>query len=149
MRKVQRESQLDRAVDATVRRCFLFVRYLDTLAKKLGMTCHQAQILLFLRTNSPVDMSRIARAFGLTKPAITSLVDALIKKKLALRDRDTIDRRVISVRISKKGKAQCTLFRGEIHALLRKASHGLEEEEIKGFLKMAERLVSGQSQFGK
>jgi DNA-binding MarR family transcriptional regulator len=64
----------------------------------------QIQILMFVQKQDEVQMKDLASNFTITLPTATSLVDNLIKLGLVLRTRGAEDRRVVTIKLSAKGK---------------------------------------------
>jgi len=60
-------------------------------------------ILLQLRDKQTLSMTGVSRKLGIPKPNVTALVDKLIEKKLTERIHDTQDRRIVMIRLTKKG----------------------------------------------
>ena len=68
------------------------------------VSASQRIVLKALSTQGKAQVSEVAGALGVTLSAATGLVDRLVKAKLATRERDTADRRVVWVRITEDGR---------------------------------------------
>ena len=68
------------------------------------LTVAQLRVMLILRTEGPVRMSRVASNIGTALSTATGIVDNLIKKNLVLRDIDSNDRRVVICKLSPEGE---------------------------------------------
>jgi DNA-binding MarR family transcriptional regulator len=69
-----------------------------------NLTVLQVHTLVFIKRNQPVPMHIIAEDFRITKPTATSLIDVLLKSDFVERLDDKDDRRIIRVKLSKKGE---------------------------------------------
>ena len=61
-------------------------------------------ILDLLLEKGPCRMTELAKALGLTGPAITAIADKMLRLKLVKRERSSEDRRVVKVSILEKGE---------------------------------------------
>ena len=61
-------------------------------------------ILDLLLEKEPCRMTELAKALGLTMPAVTAIADKMVRLKLVKRERSSEDRRVVKVSILEKGE---------------------------------------------
>ncbi|WP_067676173.1 MarR family winged helix-turn-helix transcriptional regulator [Nocardia miyunensis] len=85
------------------------------IARRLGLTMQQAELLCQLRGHPP-SFGELASALGCDKTNVTGLVDRLERRGLLARRTDPADRRVTRVVITDQGQA----MRSEIRAALEK-----------------------------
>lgn len=112
------------------------------------VTLPQLMILDFLHANSPVKMTDVARFLGITTAAVTGMVDRLVKAGYVLRSHDLGDRRIVLIRITKKG----ALLVGNIHnsrremiiSLFSKVSQADREEYLRILMKVREAISGNQ-----
>lgn len=71
--------------------------------RHFGMTMTQASVLMLLMHDGRKTMSEIAAALGVSKSAVTQLLEGLIEKDFVMRTQDEDDRRVAYVELSRKG----------------------------------------------
>lgn len=71
-----------------------------------GMDVAQFKILHNLSLHGEKPISGIGRRLCISKPYMTTLIDAMVKEGLVERQPDPSDRRVIQVAITKKGRAR-------------------------------------------
>ena len=69
----------------------------------MGLTPPQIHALMWVGHDGPLTMGQLARRLGVSEKTITGLVDRLERGALCQRERDDKDRRVVRVRISRKG----------------------------------------------
>jgi DNA-binding MarR family transcriptional regulator len=75
------------------------------------LTLSQARTIWLLNEIESLTMSELAGRSGVSRPAATSNADALQKLGLIARFADPGDRRVVRIRLSKKGKNWCAEHR--------------------------------------
>ncbi len=68
------------------------------------ITIPQLLILDLLNKKGDMIMSQLAKSMNVTMPAMTGIVDRLVRDGCALRLRDPKDRRIILIHLTKKGK---------------------------------------------
>lgn len=74
--------------------------------KPANLTVTRFRALLFLRRNPEAGTSLLAEHLGISAPAVSRLVDALVKDSLVERRDPEEDRRRISLLVSEKGLAE-------------------------------------------
>lgn len=99
---------------------------------ELGLNRNHARILHSIGVGGEQTMSDLARTIKLSDSSATILVDHLVKRKLAIRNRSEKDRRVVRVAITGIGKkvldAHTRAFVTFAHNIL--ATLGAEEREV-------------------
>ena len=68
------------------------------------MTWAQKKILVFLDESGPQKMSTVARQICVAMSAATAIVDKMVRADMVVREADPLDRRVIRIALSDKGK---------------------------------------------
>lgn len=74
-------------------------------ASELDLTYAQSQVLFRLAEHPGSHMGDVAKAFGVTLPAVTHIVDRLEEKGLVVRGDHPADRRVYVLDLTRAGKA--------------------------------------------
>lgn len=100
------------AVGSTTFRQLLWQR-----ASELDLTFAQSQVLFYVAEHPGCPMGDVAKAFGVTLPAITHIVDRLEQKGLAGRHHAPGDRRVYALELTPQGRA----LADELHTLRTRA----------------------------
>lgn len=72
---------------------------------ELDLTFAQSQVLFYVNDHPGCPMGDVAKAFGVTLPAITHIVDRLEQKSLATRGAMPGDRRVTALELTATGRA--------------------------------------------
>jgi len=96
----QRLVDLLNALGSTTFRQLLWQR-----ASELDLTFAQSQVLFYVRDHPRCPMGDVAKAFGVTLPAITHIVDRLEEKGFAARGTTPGDRRVYALALTAAGQA--------------------------------------------
>lgn len=100
----------------------------------------QRIVLRALANNGPCQVSEVANHLGVTLSAATGLVDRLVKAKLATRDRDQNDRRVVWVKITPDGEAAVQAAEKRRRAALSHLVRNLSEEDVSKLCDILERM---------
>jgi DNA-binding MarR family transcriptional regulator len=82
----------------------------------------KVHILRLLGTRGSQTSSQIARFLGVSKPAVTQLVDSMVRRKLVVRKTAKHDRREVDLQLTAKGKATFEAVRSEQRQVLKRAS---------------------------
>src|SRR5437870_4039695 len=83
----------------------IFRQLLWQKASDLDLTYAQSQVLFRLAEHPGSHMGEVAKAFGVTLPAVTHIVDRLEEKGLVVRGDHPADRRVYVLDLTRAGKA--------------------------------------------
>jgi DNA-binding MarR family transcriptional regulator len=113
-----------------------FSRMYGQMLDRIDLTLSQYTLLYQLMLLGTVSMTEISHHLGITKPAVTNLVDRLEEKKCLKRVPSAEDRRVIQLEILPKGKKIITEIQGRSLDLLLKAYDqftGKEHQAISRF----------------
>ncbi len=100
----------------------------------------QRIVLRALLSSGPCPVSEVANHLGVTLSAATGLVDRLVKSKLATRDRDQADRRVVWVKITADGEAAVQAAEARRRAAIRKLVRDLTGSDLSQLCDILERL---------
>lgn len=101
---------LSRAVDYVIE-----TRAVKEAAKE-HLSSSKVQILRLLGLRGGQTCVGVARILGVTKPAVSQIIDSMVRAKLVVRQTSVSDRREVNLRLSKKGR---DLF----HAIRRQQRH--------------------------
>jgi DNA-binding MarR family transcriptional regulator len=116
--EAQRLLDLLNALGSTTFRQLLWQR-----ASELDLTYAQSQVLFHVADNAGCHMGDVAKAFGVTLPAVTHIVDRLEEKQFLARASDPADRRVYVLELTRTGRA------------LVQELHGLQMRGVEGVLR--------------
>lgn len=90
-----------------------------------------------------VTMSNLAQGMSVPMSTATGIVDRLVKKELLKRDRSEEDRRVVTVSLTKNGKALVEDLKKHFHNYLDRVRDLLSEEEFKTGLQLVRKIILG------
>ncbi|HYE89666.1 MAG TPA: MarR family transcriptional regulator [Terriglobales bacterium] len=88
---------------------------------ELDLTFAQSQVLFYVSDHPGCPMGEVAKAFGVTLPAVTHIVDRLEQKGLATRGAMPGDRRVAALELTAAGRALAL----ELHATRTRAMEAI------------------------
>jgi DNA-binding MarR family transcriptional regulator len=129
--EAQRLLDLLNALGSTTFRQLLWQR-----ASELDLTYAQSQVLFYVGDHPECHMGDVAKAFGVTLPAVTHIVDRLEQKQFLLRGDHPGDRRVYLLELTRQGKALVqelhTMQKRGVEAVLARMSAEDRTKVIKG-----------------
>ena len=116
--EAQRLLDLLNALGTTTFRQLLWQR-----ASELDLTYAQSQVLFYVADHAGCHMGDVGKAFGVTLPAVTHIVDRLEEKAFLRRADDPVDRRAYVLELTRVGRA------------LVQELHGLQMRGVEGVLR--------------
>ncbi|MCR1934919.1 MarR family transcriptional regulator [Clostridium tepidum] len=88
----------------------------------------------------PRTMSQVAMDLGITVGTLTTAVNNLVKKEYVERKRSEEDRRIVQIKLTKKGKLAYRIHEKFHSDMIRVTIEGLTEEEEKILIKSLDKL---------
>ena len=129
--EAQRLLDLLNALGSTTFRQLLWQR-----ASELDLTYAQSQVLFHVADHPGCHMGDVAKAFGVTLPAVTHIVDRLEEKQFLQRTDDPADRRVYLLELTRTGRTLVEELHGlqmrGVEAVLRRMRADDRQRVIKG-----------------
>jgi len=129
--EAQRLLDLLNALGSTTFRQLLWQR-----ASELDLTYAQSQVLFHVADHPGCHMGDVAKAFGVTLPAVTHIVDRLEEKQFLERADDPADRRVHVLELTRAGRALVDELHGlqmrGVEGVLRRMAADDRQRVIKG-----------------
>jgi len=92
-------------------------------------------LLMLLRFNGPLTMSRLAEMLDVSVASATGIVDRMEKKGVIERRRSDEDRRVVQVYVTEKGEQVFTQMQAERQANMMKMISKITDSDLKALLK--------------
>lgn len=114
--EAQRLLDLLNALGTTTFRQLLWQR-----ASELDLTYAQSQVLFYAADHAGCHMGDVGKAFGVTLPAVTHIVDRLEEKDFLRRADDPVDRRAYVLELTRAGRALVA----ELHGLQMRGVEGV------------------------
>ena len=81
-----------------------FIRAEMRSKRARGVSVPQFRSMAFLRTNEGASLSQVAEHVGLSMPAMSRLIDGLVRRGLLARDSSESDRRKVTLRLTARGQ---------------------------------------------
>jgi DNA-binding MarR family transcriptional regulator len=142
--QAQRLLDLLNALGSTTFRQLLWQR-----ASELDLTFAQSQVLFYVADHPACPMGEVAKAFGVTLPAITHIVDRLEEKRFMARAHHPADRRVYVLELTRAGQALVE----ELHGIQMRALDGVltrmsaedRERAVRGIEALVEAAVEASA----
>lgn len=142
--EAQRLLDLLNALGSTTFRQLLWQR-----ASELDLTYAQSQVLFHVADHPGCHMGDVAKAFGVTLPAVTHIVDRLEEKQFLERADDPADRRVYILELTRAGRALVD----ELHGLQMRGVEGvlrrMTAEDRQRVIRGLEALVDAAAEAAK
>jgi DNA-binding MarR family transcriptional regulator len=142
--EAQRLLDLLNALGSTTFRQLLWQR-----ASALDLTYAQSQVLFYVGDHPGCHMGDVAKAFRVTLPAVTHIIDRLEEKQFVVRGDDPADRRVYVLELTRAGKALVQ----ELHAMqtrgLEAVLQRMSAEDRRGVLRGLEALVDAAAEVAR
>jgi len=129
--EAQRLLDLLNALGSTTFRQLLWQR-----ASELDLTYAQSQVLFHIADRAGCHMGDVAKAFGVTLPAVTHIIDRLEEKQFVIRGDHPADRRMYVLELT----AQGTALVQELHTM---QMRGVEDVLARMSSEDRERVIKG------
>ncbi len=85
---------------------------------KPELSVPQFRVLAYLNRRTGASLSEVAEHIGLTRPAMSVLIDGLVHRKLVSRQTDAADRRRLTLAVTRRGEELYTAAREHTQARL-------------------------------
>jgi DNA-binding MarR family transcriptional regulator len=142
--EAQRLLDLLNALGSTTFRQLLWQR-----ASELDLTYAQSQVLYYVGDHPECHMGDVAKAFGVTLPAVTHIVDRLEQKQFLLRGDHPADRRVYILELTRQGKALVQELRSMQHRGVEQVLGRMSADDRGKVIKGLEALVDAATEATK
>jgi DNA-binding MarR family transcriptional regulator len=110
--------------------------------EELRFTPAQVHAILWLGRDGALTMGELARRLGITEKTITGVVDRLERERHLSRVRDEEDRRVVRVRLTKKGEASYQRLNAHVREKLATILGLLDREDRQALKKLLRKLIA-------
>jgi DNA-binding MarR family transcriptional regulator len=108
---------------------------------KVDLTSSQIKVIVSFFHQKTFTMAELSRAHGVSFSTMTSMVDRLLQNGLLERQRDEVDRRIVLVRLSAKGKKMVDYLMKARKQNLEKFLCELTQDEVREFVKSIENVA--------
>ena len=104
---------------------------LSAIQSEQGIPLSHVQVLAMLEEVGSMSVSEISKRFGIAKPNITPLLDALYERGLLERCRSDKDRRIVNVRLCEEGRALTEKIKASISTQMQEWPEGFSHSDVK------------------
>jgi len=104
--------------------------------------------MLIVDRHGELIMSQVADYINAPLSTTTGLVNRLVKNGYIQRERNDEDRRIVSIRLTEKGKSMVREFRGSIETYLKRVDEVLSDEERQVVFQVFTKIVDALSRKG-
>ena len=126
-----------------------FARRESNYLSRGKITIPQLGVLEYLSTRRERPMNELARHLGVTRPAVTGMVDRLIAQGLVNRQGDLSDRRVVRINLTPKGKRVLDNIWSQKRRMIQEVFGQLSPADRTQYLATLEQVVKILSSGGK
>lgn len=123
-------------------------RNYDRQLKSFGLTPCQFEVLMTLWSEDGIVLGELRRRVSRDGPTITGVVDRMEKKMLVKRRRDGLDRRVIKVHLTAKGKELKEELLRTKKLIMEKITQNLSLREINSLVTLLGKMMHNMEREG-
>ncbi len=121
-------------------RCMLPVK--NRIINDLGLNRSQLEVMMFILRNENPTIKDISHALNITSSAATQLVEGLSELDYVSRKDSVIDRRLVNVHLTKKGRSKCLTFKKFLFEIMTKKLVHIHDKELQLVSDIARRITS-------
>jgi DNA-binding MarR family transcriptional regulator len=108
--------------------------YLEDRGADLGLGPTEGHLLLYLRSYSPVSVSRFHTVSGIKRSTLTSIFDRMVSRGWITRESSPRDRRQVLIDLTGAGRRQADGLRHAMERLEEQISESVTPEQLRGFV---------------
>ncbi len=108
-----------------------------------SLSISKIQILRLLSERTGQTSSQVARFLGVSKPAVTQIVDAMVGSKLLVRKPTKQDRREVALELTQKGKTASQAVRRRQRHIIRSSMRELKETDVSRWVGALQGVAGG------
>lgn len=112
-------------------------------SRRFGMTFMQASVLMMLMHEHELTISQLAMTLGISRSALSQLLDGLIDRDFIVRTVSNQDRRVAHVALTKRGMEHLKQMRQEGTREMTHMFDQLDDKEIDQIKRITAKLAQG------
>ena len=110
------------------------------MAREVGLTGPQLTVIKLLETFDNLSLSSLSERIRAQNSTVTGIIDRMEREGLVRRERSTVDRRVIHIRLSDKGQKLARGIQVEPMEIFRDALQSLTQGELRDLLRIMNKL---------
>jgi len=112
-----------------------------SLISEEDITPQQMMTILTISEIGVCKVSTISKRMGISPPTVTGLVDRLVRNSYVERIRDLEDRRIVFVKLTKKGNSFVGKFKKAIQSRWKQILIYLSEEDREAYIRILKKLM--------
>jgi DNA-binding MarR family transcriptional regulator len=113
--------------------------------REIGLSHAQIGMLFMLVHHHDANVKQISEYLGITKSAITQLMDPLVEKDLVTRQNDPKDRRIVRLQLTEKGKKAVKEVKKLKFAGMRSSLNRLTDQDLEDLAKIYRKITVHQN----
>ncbi len=110
------------------------------MASQFGLTGPQLTVIKLLETFDNLSLSSLSERIRAQNSTVTGIIDRMEREGLVRRERSTVDRRVVHIRLSDKGQKLAKQIQVEPMEIFREALASLSQADLKDLLRLLNKL---------
>ena len=110
------------------------------MASQFGLTGPQLTVIKLLETFDNLSLSSLSERIRAQNSTVTGIIDRMEREGLVRRERSTVDRRVIHIRLSDKGQKLARQIQVEPMEIFREALAALTQADLRDLLRIMNKL---------
>src|SRR6185436_10691429 len=110
------------------------------MAREVGLTGPQLTVLKLLETFQDLSLSSLSERIRAQNSTVTGIIDRMEREGLVSRERSTSDRRVVYIRLTKKGADLAKTIAVEPMEIFRGVLAALSREDVRDLLRILGKL---------
>ena len=110
------------------------------MASQFGLTGPQLTVIKLLETFEDLSLSSLSERIRAQNSTVTGIIDRMEREGLVRRERSTVDRRVVHIRLSDKGQKLAREIQVEPMEIFRDALASLTQADLRDLLRIMNKL---------
>ncbi len=143
-----------KTLDELLKAMLVFSRTVDQVlgtravqsASKTRLSSSKVQVLRLLGRRGPQTSTQTARFLGVSKPAVSQIIDAMVRAKQVTRQTGKTDRREVNLRITEKGRTLLNAVQQQQRHYVRAALRQANGASSKKWVEMMDVISNGLAQ---
>lgn len=120
----------------------------EWLVVDMEMSKQELFSLMVVDKYGEVTMSQIADSINIPMSTATGIIERLVKKGYIIRDKNESDRRIVSLKLTDKGKIFIEQIKVRISAYVKKIYDSLDEDDREHLFKIFNKIMIAVKDFG-
>lgn len=110
------------------------------MAQEFGLTGPQLTVIKLLESFDNLSLSSLSERIRAQNSTVTGIIDRMEREGLVRRERSTVDRRVVHIKLSEKGQKLAKQIQVEPMEIFREALMGLTQADLRDLLRIMNKL---------